>query len=163
MTDYVTRDDTNLGVGRILTSPTMYALYENLIAIAEGAAGAPRIQTAAIEDLAVTDAKLNATVTTAGTDWVLARNAGAAAGAVGTYAYAASSTNVTVGTTWNEPGTTRAGSSLRYSGYYGGSGATSNVIISASALSGTWRCMGFAKNDDLSSALPVHTLWLRIS
>ena len=45
MTDYVTRDDTNLGVGRILTSPTMYALYENPIAIAEGAAGAPRIST----------------------------------------------------------------------------------------------------------------------
>ena len=44
MTDYVTRDDTNLGVGRILTSPTLYALYDNPTAIAEGAAGAPRIE-----------------------------------------------------------------------------------------------------------------------
>ena len=60
MTDYVTRDDTNLGVGRILTSPTLYALYDNPIAIAEGAADAPRIQTAAIQDLAVTHGKLAA-------------------------------------------------------------------------------------------------------
>ena len=49
MTDFVTRDDTNLGVGRILTSPTLYALYDNPIAIAEGAAGAPRILGEAIE------------------------------------------------------------------------------------------------------------------
>ena len=60
MTDFVTRDDTNLGVGRILTSPTMYALYDNPTAIAEGAAGAPRIQTAAIQDGAVTEGKLGA-------------------------------------------------------------------------------------------------------
>ena len=58
MTDFVTRDDTNLGVGRILTSPTMYAVYDNLFSLASGGLGAPRIQTAAIQDEAVTNAKL---------------------------------------------------------------------------------------------------------
>ena len=151
MADWTTIPDANLEPGKPARSIDALAFYANPIAIAEGAAGAPRIQAAALDP------------TTVGTDWVLARNAGAAVGAIGTYAYAASSTVVTVGTTWNEPGTTRAGSSLRYSGYYAGSGAISNVIISASALSGTWRCMGFARNDNLDSDLPVHTLWLRIS
>lgn len=58
MTLFVTRDATNLGAGVILTSPTMYALYDNLFAMTEGAAGAPKIQTAAITDAAVTSGKL---------------------------------------------------------------------------------------------------------
>ena len=161
MAEFTVIPDANLEPDKPARTIDGLALRDNPIAIAEGAAGAPRIQTAAIEDLAVTDAKLDPT--TVGTDWVLARNAGAAVGAVGTYAYAASSTNVTIGTTWNEPGTTRAGSSLRYSGYYGISGSTSDAVISASALSGTWRCMGFARNNSPDSAFPVHTLWLRIS
>ena len=93
------------------------------------------------------------------TDQVMVATAGASVGAVGTYAYASSSTNIGAGTTWNNPGTTRAGSSLRYSGYYGPGGFTA---ISASALAGTWLCMGFARNSGDSNTT-VHTLWLRIS
>ncbi len=50
MTSFVSRDtEIHLGVDRIFTSPTARALYDNPIAIAEGAAGAPRIALAAHE------------------------------------------------------------------------------------------------------------------
>ena len=71
MTDFVTRDDDNLGVGRILTSPTMYALYDNLFAMASGAAGAPRIQTPALNNGVVTAEKL--APPTAGTAHIIRR------------------------------------------------------------------------------------------
>lgn len=41
MTDFVARDATHLGIDRIATSPTAFALYQNLFAFAEKAAGAP--------------------------------------------------------------------------------------------------------------------------
>ena len=145
MTDFVTRDDDNLGVGRILTSPTMYALYDNLFAVASGAAGAPRIQ----------DASLSTTVTTAGTDWVLARTAAASVGAAGTYAFLRPANNVTYG-----PGDTLAGSSLRYSGAPRTTFADLTAV-DGDAPPGTWRCMG--NRQGLDSPTNISTLWLRIS
>jgi hypothetical protein len=41
MTDWVNRDSTHLGVDRIFTSPTAFALYDNIAAAFEKAAGAP--------------------------------------------------------------------------------------------------------------------------
>lgn len=58
MPDYTELDADDLGVDRFATSPTAQALYDNPIAIAEGASGAPRIQTGALQNLAVTSAKL---------------------------------------------------------------------------------------------------------
>lgn len=58
MTTYVVLDGDDLDVDKIWTSPSAYALYQNPIAITEGAAGAPNIQTAAITNLAVTEGKL---------------------------------------------------------------------------------------------------------
>jgi hypothetical protein len=44
MTDFVALNETTqLGVDRIATSPVALALYRNLLAVAEGTAGAPRI------------------------------------------------------------------------------------------------------------------------
>ena len=148
MTDYVTRDDTNLGVGRILTSPTMYALYDNPTAIAEGAAGAPRIE----------DAALDTTVTTAGTDWVLARNAGAATGAVGTYAWLGSSTANSAITA----GSTYAGSGLRYTGlqYQSGDSGVRWDTVFGGTPSGTWRAVGTMSG---SVGYLSVTMFLRIS
>lgn len=71
---------------------------------------------------------------------VLNAIAGAATGAVGTYAFAHGVTG--------SPGTTAAGSSL----------STSNRVGSwGPSLSGTWRMMGYADVSDRT------TLWLRIS
>src|SRR5690625_6125710 len=113
------------------------ALRDNPIAIAEGAAGAPRVQTNGIADSAVTTAKINNNaVTTAKinnnavttvkiansnvtaqklatggneNNWVRSRTATSTAGQVGTYAFV---TRVTGGgtTSWGE---TEAGSNLR--------------------------------------------------
>ena len=122
-------------------------LRDNPIAIAEGAAGAPRIQTDGINNGAVTNAKLADNAVTnpkvaagslgaekfqTGTDerdWVLARCAAASAGAVGTYAMLFNDSGGAMA-----PGDTRAGSNLRYS--------NASATITGTGVSGTWRCMG---------------------
>jgi len=58
MTDYNTLDSEETGPDVIATSPTAVILYENPIAITEGAAGAPRIQTAALDTGVVTNDKI---------------------------------------------------------------------------------------------------------
>lgn len=63
MTDFVTLDADDLGVDRIATSPTAFALYENLFAFTEKASGAPQlandyIVSAMIAAQQVTQAKL---------------------------------------------------------------------------------------------------------
>jgi hypothetical protein len=89
---------------------------------------------------------------------VLAANAGATVGAVGSYAYIyfPPSTAVNAGTTF-------AGSSLKYGGsYYQTNNSTWEPIKSTSTLSGTWRTMGqgwTTANPNVES----YTLALRIS
>ena len=158
MAEFTAIPDANLEPDKPARSIDALALRDNPIAIAEGAADAPRIQTAAIEDLAVTDAKLNATVTTAGTDWVLARNAVAAAGAVGTYAWLLHAS----GTVSIIAGSTYAGSSLRYAGVL--YSPSTNSVLWAEAFggtpSGTWRAVG---TQDTSAGNYPGTMFLRIS
>lgn len=48
MTDFVERNSTHLGADRIFTSPTAWALYENLLAVAEGSTGAPQVKGASL-------------------------------------------------------------------------------------------------------------------
>jgi len=50
--------DLTFAYGSLLTSTKMTQLDANLDALAEGASGAPKIQTAAIQDSAITGAKL---------------------------------------------------------------------------------------------------------
>ena len=66
MADWTNLPNQAVGVGGLPSGTTVTALRDNPVAIAEGAAGAPRIQTAAIQNSAVTTAKIaNANVTTA--------------------------------------------------------------------------------------------------
>jgi len=58
MADWTEINDSRLEVGKPARSIDIMALRDNPIAIAEGAPGAPRIQTAGMQDRAVTDDKL---------------------------------------------------------------------------------------------------------
>ncbi len=94
-----------------------------------------------------------------------AGNAGLSYAAVGTYIWGMSSSNVNANTTLTAPGSTLAGSSLRAAGSYShislddGPGGSRD----STALSGTWRCMGIARNSRSAGTRAVATLWLRIS
>jgi hypothetical protein len=126
--------------GEPVTSEKVLAFYNNPIAIAEGASGAPKVEDAALDTGAAT---------AAGITWVGLRNAALAAGAVGTYVLGSSSASLTFGATI-------AGSSIQPAGAYDDGGYK---IQTGSSLSGTWRCMG--RNPSLGSN--KMTLYLRIS
>ena len=91
--------------------------------------------------------------TTPTTDQVLTATAGASVGAVGTYGLFNDLSLQSTGGQRN-PGTTRAGSDLRYSSAEGNNSGTSP--------SGTWRIMGFAIFTGSSNAVQT-SVWLRIS
>lgn len=140
-----TETDTNSPI----TQALMDALRLNPAAIANGDAGAPRIQTAAYAGLSITnetiaDLTIGAEKLQAGTEetiWVLLRTAQGVANQIGSYVFAEGSA-----ANYND---TRAGSVLFPSSTSGSPSVT--------ALSGTWRCMG-----DASTATAA-TLWLRVS
>ncbi len=145
-------DSARLEPGKPIRSIDGLALRDNPIAIAEGATGAPRIQQAAMADNSVTTrAIVNGSVTSAKlavganeTNWMLGRNAGAGAGAVGTYALLR---RIALGTT--NPGESLPGSQLRWS---------SGGAAGGGAPGGSWRCMGYATG---ASGGEATTLWLR--
>ena len=138
-----------VAVGALPFATTMQALRDNPIAIAAGDVGAPRIQTAAIQDSAVTSAKL---ATGSGeVNWVLARTAGATRGAVGTYTMAAIIPNgVTVA-----GNATRAGSDLGY--------ARADASVTETIGVGTWRNMGASVTGVATPGAAQVTQWLRIA
>jgi hypothetical protein len=131
-----------VSVGALPFATTIQALRDNPIAIADGDAGAPRVQTAGIADNAVTTAKIAAgeRMTTAN---VLGQTAGAALGAVGSYAFCRGQ-----GAGPLTAGATISGSFLRYS---------STGAVSGATPAGTWRAMGTTGADAEA------TLYLRIS
>lgn len=153
MADYTNISNATLEPNAPLVSSTMFALRDNPTAIAEGAAGAPKIDGAispALRNGGVPNGELGAEKFRTGTverDWVLARTAAASAGAIGTYAFLTVSQNYGGG-----PGGTLAGSWLRYSNVAASSGPTP---------SGTWRIMGIAETSQ--TAAHRTTLFLRIS
>ena len=131
MTTYTTIADANLDPDSPARSIDALALRDNPIAIAEGAAGAPRIE----------DAALDSTATAAGSDWVLGRTALATLSLVGTYAFLQNVSGSTLSAGQTEPG-----ASLVYSG----TGAAS-----ASSPPGTWRTMGNAPNTESTLFLRI--------
>jgi len=139
MADWTELDTNGLLPGEPFTSAKALAFFENPVAMAEGAAGAPRIEDAALDTGAAT---------TAGTTWWRLRAAGAAAGAVGTTAFLAS-TNINDSFNF---GDTTAGSGLRPSNA-GGS-------LTGATQSGTWRCLGGTPGGSATSST---TQFLRIS
>lgn len=151
MATWTNIDDTFLEPGKPVRSVDGLALRDNPVAIAAGAAGAPKIQNAAMGNNTVDDRLLAGSATTAGRDWVLARTALAQAGAVGTYA----TLRYEGGFGLISTGQTVAGSALIYVSFDGS-------ITSGSSLSGTWRNMGAFVDPNASAARRV-SLWLRIS
>ena len=140
MADWTNITNQAVGVGGLPSGTTVTALRDNPVAIAEGAAGAPRVDLPAIVDAL----------------------AAVPAGSRGSYVWARrGSINVNYGDT-------AAGSSLQPTSAVwevGGTGASADV---GSALSGTWRCMGRNTVDKLVGTEPNRfvrfaTLWLRIS
>jgi hypothetical protein len=153
MPDYTDLPNSAVGVGGVPSGTTVTALRDNPLAIAEGAAGAPRVQTAGIEDNAITAAKIpdgsiGAEKFQLGTDerdWVGERTASLAFNAQGTYVMARNESGGTL-----DSSATVSGANIRPS-----SQATRRPGISSN-LSGTWRCMGYAPNNEV-------TLFLRVS
>jgi hypothetical protein len=98
------------------------------------------------------------TVPAPSTNAVLDATAGASAGSVGTYAWLVEASTNTTNVTF---GSTKAGSSLRTSGFRGI--GTLGGVSGGGGLttpSGTWRAMG---SSDKQSDELTWTLWLRIS
>lgn len=95
-----------------------------------------------------------ATVTTVSTGQVNGAIAGLTAGDVGTHAFLRT---ITTSGTWG-PGTTKAGSQLRWAGVKDDAGFF--LIDSATSPAGTWRSLGFAEFGGAASSV---TLWVRIS
>lgn len=87
--------------------------------------------------------------------------AGLAWGAVGTYALLGTNSTVAPLTTLANPGSTVAGSTMRALGLY--AWADAGGVNHGTALSGTWRVMGFLRNPTSSVGYEVGTLCLRIS
>ena len=144
MATWTTITDTALEPGKPIRSVDGLALRDNVTALAEGAAGAPKIKNAAV-NTGVLGAEKFQTGTTE-RDWVLGRTSGAAAGAVGTYAFAYADYVPALGF-----GDSISGSRL----------TASNVAVNSSrSLSGTWRCMGSTDGGTESAGI---TLWLRIA
>lgn len=118
------------------------ALRDNPIAIAEGQAGAPRIQNAGINDGAVTNAKIaNGTIGSEKlqtgveeSNWVTGRYSQVTAGEIGA---------VCVSATFTVKGSTIAGSSLKYFNDFDGLGEPDYESL---GMSGTWRSLGGASN-----------------
>ena len=176
--DFVNATTDDYGANKIARSPFARALYFNPIAIAEGAVGAPRIQTAGIQDGAVTTDKIDVNAALEAT----ARDA--MAGAVGTYAFLGhNKTGSDISGQTALFGETLAGSNLAPAGLSirAGAGGTSNsfsatfVVAHDSletvehagqnlSISGTWRCMGVARVRGSGGTFRGGaSLWLRIS
>ena len=147
MAEWTNIPDDVLEPGKPIRSVDAIALRDNPVAIAEGAAGAPRIE----------DAALDTNVTNAGREWVMNRTAAAPVGAVGTYAFLIG----LVATGVITAGNTYSGSNLRYFGYVSGIGvdATGSAAFGATP-DGTWRAMGTVTT---VGTIARNTLFLRIA
>lgn len=167
MAEYMPINPTEIEPEAPLTSSLAARWSNNPIAIAEGAPGAPRIQTPAIQDKAVTAPKL--ATGNQERDWVLARVAAAPLGAVGTYASLVIADAVAGlgGVATSNEGDTRPGSDLRWSPT-DLSGSSGQPPVSSASPSGTWRCMGRAVTAIIAGDMDFRitrrpSLWLRIA
>jgi hypothetical protein len=158
MANWTTIPDASLAPDAPARSVDALALRDNPVAIAEGASGAPRIVAAALDTDSVTTSKIvddavtsdKLAETTSERDWVLSRNASTGVGAVGTYALLVVTSSYSSEV---DAGDTVSGSNLRYTNASG---------EEAGVPAGTWRCMGYARDNSFSGSTRT-TLFLRIS
>ena len=131
MTTYTGIANSEVDGDSPITDTLMQRLRDNVLAMFEGAAGAPRLQLAALDTWFTT------------------------AGAVGTYVFATRTT----GTADVAFGSTLAGSSLSTVGASWDMTSLSAPLTTGSTLSGTWQCMG--NYDHANGGTKGATLWLR--
>lgn len=145
MADYIAQTDSQLDPDAPLTSELAYGWRDNLIAVTEGAVGAPRIE----------DGALSTTITPTGVDWVLRRVAAGPAVYPGQRCFM-SHQGPTAAT--YAPGDITDGSNLKF---------TSGGVFSATASNGSWMCCGYCITDN-TGTIPLQspdrkTTWMRIS
>lgn len=138
MADWTNIPDTAVDPDAPITSELGYAFRDNVIAVTEGAIGAPRI----------TDAALNTTATTAGRDWVVSRYLMSGLGGVGSFAMLSEPSS-----TARAPGFTSAGANL----YYDNAGSDTP----SSSPAGTWMLMG--RLNGATGSQGRVSIWQRIS
>ena len=151
--------DSVLEPGKPARSVDALALRDNPIAIAEGAADAPRIQTNAIQNWAVTNEKIaNMDAGKLNSGTVPGARLPTGHGGVGTYAFVYPRTGGPLTINWGE---TTAGSNLSPASVT----ADDGILMSGGSLSGTWRIMGFraAKPNQSLPEGRIATLAVRIS
>lgn len=158
MATWTTLPDASLEPGKPIRSIDGLALRDNPVAITEGAVGAPRVQ----------DAALNATVTTAGKEWVSNRIAAQNHQDVGSMTIAWNTTTSDVAANG-----TIAGSNLRFASgpismfFNRSSSSSSFPTANTTALSGTWKAMGGLvagrQGDSVDGYSWFPGLWLRIA
>ena len=141
MADWTTIPDESLEPGKPIRSVDGLTLRDNPVAIAEGAAGAPRVE----------DAALSTTATSAGEQWVADR-INLNVGEVGTYAFLITTR---LGSGGYEHGDTEDGGDLRYS-------SADNTLGAVVGAGTTWQCMGYAPYNAFVER-QVATLWVRIA
>lgn len=156
MANWTNIPDNLLEPGKPIRSVDGLALRDNPIALAEGAAGAPKITDAALAAPCVSTGKIydgNVTAPKLATgtgerDWVGARYAALGVGVVGSMALMHSFSSGTASET-------RPGSALRYSN------ADGSVL--GGTASGTWVCCGASAGSSPTEGAYNVTLWKRTS
>ncbi len=153
MADY-TEFGANLDPDKPARSVDVKAIVENIVAVTEGAAGAPRHQTASYEDSSVTQEKLVASERMTTANVISTYLAGVGLGTVGSYM-----TLFCSSTSEFSPGGIISGSSLYWvdGGDYNSfiTNTTDLVGISAQYMSGSWRYMGHAEIERNGSSGPI--------
>lgn len=138
MADWVDIQDSAVDPDAPVTSELAYAFRDNPIALAEGAAGAPRIQFGAMGSWLTTN------------------------GGVGTYVFALCSP-VSQGFGDVVSGSQLQPTSAARSVAVSSDGGVANLSLGAS-LSGTWRCMGVSSSSATAEvSLVGATLWVRVA
>lgn len=151
-----------LDVARLPTSGVNAAsITTGTLAIAQGGTGTASPSLVSGTNISITGTWPNQTVTgTTGaptTAQVLAAYGGATANAVGTYAFAKTTSDQS-----NKAfGGTRAGSQLTPASAYLNEGGTTWAFYYTPTMAGTWQCMG--QDPTGNYGLYCGTLWLRIS
>jgi hypothetical protein len=140
MATWTNVSNTVLEPGDPIRSVDIIAIKENVIALSEGASGAPKIQSAAIgfpyvttlngETGAITNTNLNA---------------------IGSWVGSSKRVDQAVGTTV-------AGSTLTYA-YWNGSSWSQPSL----GLSGTWRFVGGVRHASADSVNDCQSIWVRVS
>lgn len=138
---WVTITNAQLAVGAPIRSVDLLALRDNISAVANGDTGAPRIQTLAIADNAVTAAKVNKGngIGTSGTQLVVACPAFNTVGSYCFSGHGGDSTSKTAGTNYAAGGGV---GQIQPATLYLNPGIGQFVVVNDGAVSGTWKWMG---------------------